>query len=61
MEKWKCTVCGYIHEGNISEDYICPICKTTKFKFVMEEKTRNFKESLRRNKNRTKPTRGFCR
>ena len=38
MAKWKCTVCGYIHEGNISEDYICPICKTTKFKFVMEEK-----------------------
>lgn len=28
MEKWKCTVCGYIYEGNeLPEDFVCPICK----------------------------------
>lgn len=39
MEKWKCTVCGYIHEGNISEDYICPICKAPTLKFVKVEES----------------------
>lgn len=25
---WRCTVCGYIHEGeHLPEDFICPICK----------------------------------
>ena len=27
MEKWKCTVCGYIHEGPMTEDFICPLCR----------------------------------
>ncbi|WP_019892954.1 rubrerythrin [Allobaculum stercoricanis] len=27
MEKWKCKVCGYIHEGPLPEDIICPLCK----------------------------------
>ena len=27
MEKWKCTVCGYIHEGPMTPDFKCPICK----------------------------------
>lgn len=27
MEKWKCTVCGYIHEGPMTEDFKCPRCK----------------------------------
>ncbi len=27
MEKWKCTVCGYIHEGPLPEDFTCPVCK----------------------------------
>lgn len=25
-EKWVCTVCGYVHEGPLPEDYICPLC-----------------------------------
>lgn len=25
MEKWKCTVCGYIHEGPMTEDFKCPV------------------------------------
>lgn len=27
MEKWRCTVCGYIHEGPLPEDFKCPRCK----------------------------------
>ena len=34
MEKWKCTVCGYIHEGPLPADFTCPICKQPARKFV---------------------------
>lgn len=37
MEKWKCTVCGYIHEGSMTEDFICPVCKQPASKFVKIE------------------------
>ncbi|MEN8189316.1 MAG: rubredoxin-like domain-containing protein [Thermodesulfobacteriota bacterium] len=33
MKKWKCTVCGYIHEGETPPDS-CPVCGAGKEKFV---------------------------
>jgi len=27
MEKWKCSVCGYVHEGPLPPDFVCPRCK----------------------------------
>ncbi len=33
MEKWKCKVCGYIHEGPLPEGFKCPICKVPASKF----------------------------
>jgi len=33
MKYWKCTVCGYIHEGSAPPD-ICPICRAGRDKFV---------------------------
>ena len=40
MEKWKCSVCGYIHEGPLSEDFVCPLCKKPASVFVkLEEAT----------------------
>ncbi len=33
MPKWKCTVCGYIHEGDAPPE-ICPVCGADKSKFV---------------------------
>ena len=27
IEKFKCKVCGYIHEGELTSDFVCPICK----------------------------------
>ena len=39
MEKWRCTVCGYVHEGPLPEDFICPRCKQPASAFVtVEEK-----------------------
>ena len=37
MEKWKCTVCGYIHEGPLPEDFKCPVCKQPASVFVKIE------------------------
>ena len=32
---WKCTICGYIYEGEeVPDDYQCPICRAPKSKFV---------------------------
>lgn len=38
-EKWKCTVCGYIHEGPMPPDFKCPVCKQPAEKFVKIEGT----------------------
>ena len=40
MEKYRCTVCGYIHEGPMGEDFKCPLCKrpASAFEKVVEEK-----------------------
>ena len=37
MEKGKCSICGYVHEGPMSEDFRCPICKQPASKFVKIE------------------------
>ena len=40
MTKFKCKVCGYIHEGEMTPDFKCPICKkdASFFEAVAEEK-----------------------
>ncbi len=40
MKKYRCTVCGYIQEGELTEDFKCPICKqpVSVFEEVKEEK-----------------------
>lgn len=41
MAKWKCTVCGYIYEGDTPPE-TCPVCKQSKEKFVkLEEESKN--------------------
>ncbi len=37
MEKWKCTICGYIHDGPMTDDFKCPVCKQGADKFVKIE------------------------
>ena len=40
MSKWKCTVCGYVYEGEHAPEK-CPVCKqpASAFEKVVEEKT----------------------
>ncbi len=33
-EIWKCSVCGYIHEGPLPEDFRCPVCRQPASMFV---------------------------
>ena len=37
MEVWKCSVCGYVHEGPLPEDFKCPVCKQPASRFVKVE------------------------
>ena len=37
MEKWKCSVCGYVHEGPLPPDFTCPICRQPASAFVRVE------------------------
>ena len=37
MEKWKCSICGYVHEGAMTPDFNCPLCKQSADKFVKVE------------------------
>lgn len=45
MEKWKCSICGYIHEGALPEDFKCPICNqpASVFEKISDEGTKNNK------------------
>jgi len=36
MKKWRCTVCGYIHQGP-EPPAVCPVCGAGKEKFVLVE------------------------
>ena len=41
MEKWKCNVCGHVHEGPITEGFTCPVCKQPASAFVKIEETKS--------------------
>ncbi|MEG0961845.1 MAG: ferritin family protein [Lachnospiraceae bacterium] len=53
MEKWRCTVCGYIQEGPLPEDFTCPICKqpASKFEKIEEADTENSYAGTKTEKN----------
>jgi rubrerythrin len=38
--KYRCSVCGYIHEGELSDDFKCPVCKqpASVFQKIEEDK-----------------------
>ncbi|MBR5267402.1 MAG: [Lachnospiraceae bacterium] len=40
MGKYRCTICGYVHEGELTEDFKCPLCKqpASVFEKVEEKK-----------------------
>ena len=43
MAKWKCSVCGYIYEGEaLPADFTCPVCRQPASVFVkLEEEKKN--------------------
>lgn len=43
MEKWRCTVCGYIHEGPLPENFKCPRCHQPASVFVKAEEEKAVK------------------
>ncbi len=36
-EKWKCSVCGYIHEGPLPDNFKCPVCGQPASAFIKIE------------------------
>jgi len=47
MKRWKCTVCGYVHEGDQPPEE-CPVCKAYKYQFILVEPlTPELEKSLR--------------
>lgn len=52
MAKWKCTVCGYIYEGDQAPEQ-CPVCKQPSDKFVKleEEPAKNIYAGTKTEKN----------
>ena len=40
--KYRCTICGYIHEGELTEGFTCPVCRQPASVFEkIEEKPEN--------------------
>ena len=46
MEKWVCTVCGYVYDPadndgvqfeDLPDDYVCPLCSVGKDQFEKED------------------------
>ena len=46
MEKWVCTVCGYVYDPaennnvafeDLPDDYVCPLCSVGRDQFEKEE------------------------
>ena len=36
-KKYVCTICGYVHEGELTDDFTCPICGADRSAFVPVE------------------------
>lgn len=45
MKQYICTVCGYIHEteGELPDDFKCPICGAGKDAFVLKKKSHRYR------------------
>ena len=33
QEQWRCSVCGYVHQGPLPPDFTCPVCHQPREKF----------------------------
>ncbi len=37
MREYVCSVCGYVHKGELPDDFVCPICGAGRDAFVLKE------------------------
>lgn len=51
MQTRKCTICGYVHDEakdgaweNLSDSWVCPLCKAAKSAFALEGTSETSKE-----------------
>ena len=53
MKKWVCPVCGYVHEGELTDDFKCPVCgaPASEFEKVEETSTKNIYAGTKTEKN----------
>jgi len=53
MEKWRCTICGYLHEGPLPGDFTCPVCHqgADKFELIDEASLQNLYSGTKTEKN----------
>jgi len=45
MKKYRCSVCGYIHVGELPDDFVCPKCKKPASVFVLIEEEKKTTEN----------------
>ena len=47
MKEYVCSVCGYVHqiEGDLPDDFTCPLCGAGRDAFILKEDTNKNKES----------------
>ena len=53
MAKYVCKVCGYVHEGGLTDDFKCPVCgaPASEFEKVEETSTKNIYAGTKTEKN----------
>ena len=62
MVKYRCTVCGYIYEGELPADYVCPLCKqpASVFEKIEEEPAKDAKNPYAGTKTEKNPQDAFA-
>lgn len=51
MSKYRCKVCGYVHEGELGADFTCPVCHQPSRVFEKIEEKKNKYEGTKTEKN----------
>lgn len=60
-ERWICNICGYIYEGALPQDFVCPLCKHGAEDFSrIDEKGNVIKDKAEEKPNEDKPQQWIC-
>ncbi len=53
MKEYVCTVCGYVHKGELPDDFVCPVCGAGKEAFVLKEDNDKTSKKVEKTINKT--------